>query len=76
MDHPVRQQGSLDFVFSVVLDLEEDFETRDYPNEAAASATPNLRNRLVGIKVDEWGVFVVAVTGRARRSSDPPSVWP
>ena len=71
--------GSTDrliFVFSVVLDLEEDFDTRDYPYEAAASATANLRNRLVGTKVDEWGVFVVTVTGRARRSSDPLSVSP
>ena len=64
------------FVFSVVLDLEEDFDTRDYPTEAAARATADLRNRLVGTKVDEWGVFVVTVTGRPRRSSDPLSVSP
>ena len=30
------------FVFSVVLDLEEDFDTRDYPTEAAARATADL----------------------------------
>ena len=58
------------FVFSVVLDLEEDFDTRDYPTEAAARATADLRNRLVGTKVDHWGVYVVTVTGRARSSSD------
>ena len=45
-------------------------------DEAAASATANLRNRLVGTKIDEWCVFVVTVTGRARRSSDPLSVSP
>ena len=64
------------FVFSVVLDLEEDFDTRDYPTEAAARATADLRNRLVGSKVDEWGVFVGTVTGRPRRLSDPLSVSP
>ena len=75
----ITRYGSKDrliFVFSVVLDLEEDFDTRDYPYEAAARATADLRNRLVGTKVDEWGVFVVTVTGRARRSSDSLSVSP
>ena len=57
------------FVFSVVLDLEEDFDTCDYPYEAAASATADLRNRLVGTKVDDWGVYVVTVTGRPRPAS-------
>ena len=64
------------FVFSVVLDLEEDFDTRDYPGEAADAATADLRKRLVGTKVDHWGVFVVTVTGRPRRSSDPLNVRP
>ena len=57
------------FEFSVVLDLEEDFDSCDYPYEAAAGATADLRNRLVGTKVDDWGVYVVTVTGRPRRSS-------
>ena len=69
-------EDRLIFVFSVVLDLEEDFDTRDYPYEAAARATADLRNRLVGTKVDGWGVFVVTVTGRPRRLSDPLSVPP
>ena len=56
-------------MFSMVLDLEEDFHTRDYPYEAAASATADLRNRLVGTKVDDWGVYVVTVTGRPRPAS-------
>ena len=42
------------FEFSVVLDLEEDFDTRDYPYEAAARATADLWRRLVGTKVDDW----------------------
>ena len=62
-------EDRLIFVFSVVLDLEEDFDTREYPNEAAACATTDLRSRLVGTKVDDWGVYVVTVTGRPRPSS-------
>ena len=54
------------FVFSVVLDLDEDFTVRDYPYEAARSATADLRRRLTGTKVAKWGVFVVTVTGRPR----------
>ena len=69
-------EDRLIFVFSVVLDLEEDFDTRDYPDEAAASATSDLRSRLVGTKVDDWGVYVVTVTGHPRQSSDPLSASP
>ena len=59
------------FVFSVVLDLDADnFDIRDYPGEAADNATADLRRRLVGTKVDEWGVFVVTVTGRPRPPAD------
>ena len=59
------------FEFSVVLDLDgEDFDIRDYPYEAARNATTDLRKRLLGTKVAEWGVFVVTVTGRPRSSSD------
>ena len=65
------------FVFSVVLDLDgEDFDIRDYPYEAARNATTDLRKRLMATKVAEWGVFVVTVTGRPRRSSDRLSVSP
>ena len=57
-------QDRLIFVFSVVLDLDgDDFDIRDYPGEAADAATADLRKRLVGTKVDHWGVFVVTVTG-------------
>ena len=42
------------FVFSVVLDLDEDFDVGDYPYEAARNATADLRKRLIGTK--EWGV--------------------
>ena len=59
------------FEFSVVLDLDgEDFDIRDYPYEAADNATADLRKRLIGTKVAEWGVFVVTVTGRPRSSCD------
>ena len=59
------------FEFSVVLDLDgDDFDIRDYPYEAADNATADLRKRLIGTKVAEWGVFVVTVTGRPRRSCD------
>ena len=54
------------FVFAVVLDLDNDADTRDYPYEAAGSAIDDLRRRLVGTKVDEWGVYVVTVAGRPR----------
>ena len=64
-------KNRLIFVFSVVLDLDEDdFDIRDYPGEAADNATADLRRRLVGTKVDEWGVVVVTVTGRPRPPSD------
>ncbi len=58
------------FVFSVVLDLDEDFDVSDYPYEAARNATTDLRKRLIGTKVAKWGVFVVNVTGRPRSSCD------
>ena len=59
------------FVFSVVLDLDEDdFDIHDYPGEAADNATADLRKRLACTKVAEWGVFVVTVTGRPKPSSD------
>ena len=59
------------FEFSVVLDLDgDDFDLRDYPGEAADAATADLRKRLIGTKVDEWGVVVVTVTGRPRSPSD------
>ena len=65
------------FVFSVVLDLDgDDFDVRDYPGEAADAATADLRRRISGTKVGKWGVFVVTVTGRPRRSSDRLSVSP
>ena len=56
------------FVFSVVLDLDEDFDIRDYPYEAADNATADLRKRLAGTKVAEWGVFVVTVISRPKSS--------
>ena len=62
-------KNRLIFVFSVVLDLDENFDTRDYPYEAAGSATADLRKRLVGTRVDDWGVYVVTVTGRPKPSS-------
>ena len=63
-------KNRLIFEFSVVLDLDgDDFDIRDYPGEAADAATADLRRRLVGTKVDKWGVFVVTVTGRPRPSS-------
>ena len=70
-------EDRLIFVFSVVLDLDgDDFDIRDYPGEAADAATADLRSRLVGTKVDDWGVYVVTVTGRPRRVSDLLSVTP
>ena len=64
-------KNRLIFEFSVVLDLDgEDFDIRDYPYEAADNATADLRKRLVGTKVDDWGVFVVTVTGRPKPPSD------
>ena len=38
----------------------------NYPGEAADAATADLRRRLAGTKVDDWGVYVVTVTGRAQ----------
>ncbi len=65
------------FEFSVVLDLDgDDFDIRDYPYEAVNYAKADLRKRLLGTKVAEWGVFVVTVSGCPRRSSEPLSVSP
>ena len=59
------------FEFSVVLDLDgDDFDIRDYPYEAADNTTADLRRRLLGTKVAQWGVFVVTMTGRPRSSCD------
>ena len=59
------------FEFSVVLDLDgDDFDIRDYPYEAVAKATADLRKRLTGTKVAKWGVFVVTVSGRPKPSCD------
>ena len=41
----------------------------DYPYRSGGRRTADLR-RLVGTKVDDWGVYVVTVTGRPRQSSD------
>jgi hypothetical protein len=65
------------FEFSVVLDLDGDeFDIGDYPYEATAKATADLRKRLSATRVAQWGVFVVTVTGRPRQPSDPLSVSP
>ena len=67
----IGSKGRLIFWFSVVLDLDEDhFDVRDYPYEAAGSATADLRKRLIGTKVDEWGTVVVTVSGRPRTAPD------
>ena len=70
----ITRYGSKDrliFEFSVVLDLDgDDFDIREFPYEAVSSAKADLRKRLTGTKVAEWGVFVVTVTGRPRSSCD------
>lgn len=53
------QYGSEDrliFIFSVVLDLDEKLRMRDYPREAVNQVIADLRRRLVGTRVDAWGV--------------------
>ena len=57
----IGSKGRLIFVFSVVLELEEDLEFHDYPREEIASSTANLRKRLADTKVARWNVFVVTV---------------
>ena len=70
----ITRYGSKDrliFEFSVVLDLDgDDFDIRDYPYEAVAKATADLRKRLAATKVAEWGTFVVTVSGRPKPSCD------
>ena len=63
-------EDRLIFIFSVVLDLDEDLRIRDYPREAVNRVTADLRRRLVGTRVDTWGVWVVTITLRPRSSSD------
>ena len=62
-------QDRLIFVFSVVLDLEENFDVRDYPYDTTRSATADLRRRLIGTKVDDWGPCVVTVRVQPKASS-------
>ena len=55
------------FEFSVLLDLDADnFDARTYPRETVNRATTELRERLIGTKVDEWGVCVVTVDVRPK----------
>ena len=65
----VLRYGSEDrliFVFSVVIDLKEDFDLQEYPRKEMNGITADLRERLVGTEVDAWGVWVVTVTARPR----------
>ena len=62
-------QDRLIFVFAVVLHLEENFDVRDYPYDITRSATADLRKRLIGTKVDDWGPCVVTVRVRPKASS-------
>ena len=53
------------FEFSVVVDLDAaNFDVTTYPREAVNLATTELQERLIGTKVDEWGVWVVTVDVR------------
>ena len=61
-------EDRLIFVFSVVIDLEEDFDVREYPRDEVNRLTADLRERLVGTEVDSWDVWVVTVTARPRPS--------
>ena len=55
------------FEFSVVLDLDAaNFDVTTYPREAVYRATTELQERLIGTKVDEWGVWVVTVDVRPK----------
>lgn len=54
------------FVFSVIIDLEENFDVQAYPREEVNRITADLRERLIGTEVDAWGVWVVTVTARPR----------
>ena len=58
------------FVFSVVIDLEEDFDIREYPRDEVNRLTADLRERIGGTEVDSWDVWVVTVTTRPRPSVD------
>lgn len=58
------------FVFTIVLDLEESLDLRDYPREAVKRITADLRKRLAGTKVDSWGTWVVTATARPKLSTD------
>ena len=63
-------EDRLIFIFSVVLDLDEKLRMRDYPREAVNQVIADLRRRLVGTRVDAWGVWVVTIALRPKPSSD------
>lgn len=54
------------FVFSVVIDLAEDFDVREYPRDEVNRLTADLRARIDGTEVDAWDVWVVTVKARPR----------
>ena len=59
-------EDRLIFVFSVVIDLAEDFDVREYPRDAVNRLTADLRERIGGTEIDAWDVWVVTVTARPR----------
>ncbi len=59
-------EDRLIFVFSVVIDLAEDFDVQEYPRDEVNRLTADLRERIGGTEVDDWDVWVVTVTARPR----------
>ena len=65
----ITRYGSNDrliFVFSVVIDLDEDFERSEYPDAEMDDLTADLWKKIIGSKVDDWGVGVVTATARPK----------
>ena len=63
-------EDRLIFVFSVVIDLEEDFDVGEYPRDEVNRLTADLRERIAGTEVDAWDVWVVTVQARPRPLCD------
>ena len=57
------------FVFSLLLELDDDLDADEYPWGEVEQLQNDLRNRLIGTPVDEWDWIVTTGTkaGAARR---------
>lgn len=60
VDVDAGEEGQPVFVFSLLLDLDEDFDPAEFPSEAVEQLKADLRARVVDSEVDHWDWLVTA----------------